>query len=86
MRPCILFVVEDGDRLKQWAIRVDYLLICVTLGVLCSLAAILLPLLQSNVPHSQRWPTPGHEIRSRWTPRSGIDAGRTAVEGSLVRL
>jgi hypothetical protein len=41
----ILFVAEDGEQLKQWAIRVDYLLICLAVAFLCSLFIIAVPLL-----------------------------------------
>jgi hypothetical protein len=86
MQPYILFVAEDGDRRKQWAIRVDYLLIWLAVGVLCFLSILAVPLLQSTVRQSERRVAPRHEINSHWTPRSGIDAGRTVLEGSLGRL
>jgi hypothetical protein len=79
MKPYILFVAEDGDQLKQWAIRVDYLLIWLAIGVLCSLFIVARPLLQSTVPQSKRGAAPKSEIKLRWAPHSGIDAGRTVL-------
>ncbi len=63
----VLFVAEDGDHLKQWAIRVDYLLICLAVAVLCSLFIIAAPLLQWAAPQSEHWAAPkrAHEIRIR---------------------
>jgi hypothetical protein len=63
----LLFVSEDGDRLKQWTIRVDYLLICLAVAVLCSLFIMAVPLLQWAVPQSEHWAAPkrAHEIKIR---------------------
>jgi hypothetical protein len=73
MKSYILFVAQDDDQVKQWAIRVDHLLIGLAVGVLCSLSVIALPLLQRPSPRAERWakPTPAHESKLPWTPHSG---------------
>jgi len=83
MKSYILFVAEDGDQLDQWAIRVDYLLICLAVGVLCCLSIIAVPLLQSAVPQAEHSVVAKrtHAIKLRWAPRSGIYAGQTALGG-----
>jgi len=84
----ILFVAEDGEQLRQWAIRIDYLLICLAVGILCSLFIIALPLLQSAVPQSEHWVAPkrAHETKLRWAPRPRTSAGRTVSADWLGRL
>jgi len=73
MKSHILFVAQDGDQLKQWSIRVDHLLICLALLIVCSLSIIALPLLHSSVPQSNRWgvPKPANEIQIPLAPHSG---------------
>ena len=83
MKPYILLVVEDGGQLRQWVIRVDYLLICLAVAVFCSLSIAALPLLRRTPRQSQRWGAPKNEIKVRWAPRSGIDAGRIVLGGWL---
>jgi hypothetical protein len=36
----ILLVAENGERVQQWAIRVDHLLGVLAAGVLCSISII----------------------------------------------
>jgi hypothetical protein len=76
MKSYILFVAQDGDQQKQWAIRVDRLLIGLAVGVLCSLSVLALPLFQRPVPRAEHWarPTPARETKLPWTPRSGSAA------------
>jgi hypothetical protein len=73
MKSYIVLVAQDGDQRKQWAIRVDRLLIGLAVGVLCSLSVIALPLFQRPTPQVERWakPTPAHETHVPSTPRSG---------------
>jgi hypothetical protein len=78
MKSYILFVARDGDQQKQWAIRVDHLLIGLAVGVLCSLSILALPLLQRPAPRAERraTPEPARETKLPWTTRSG----RAAVQ------
>jgi hypothetical protein len=73
MKSYILFVAQDVDQQKQLAVRVDRLLIGLAVGVLCSLSVMALPLLHRPAPRAERWatPTPAHESKLPWTPRSG---------------
>lgn len=83
----ILLVAEDGEQLQEWAIRVD-LLICLAVGVVCSLFMIAVLLLQSAFPQSEHSIAPkrAHEITLRWAPRPRTCAGRTVSADWLGRL
>jgi hypothetical protein len=81
MKSYLLFVAQDGDQLKQWSIRVDHLLICLALLLVCSLSIIALPLLQGSVPQSNRWgvPKPANELQLPSAPHSGQAAGNGSL-------
>jgi hypothetical protein len=72
MKSYIVLVAQDGDQRKQWAIRVDRLLIGLAAGLLCSLFVIALPLFQRSAPQPERWvtPRPAHVTQNPSTPRS----------------
>ena len=73
MKSYIVLVAQDGDQQKQWAIRVDRLLIGLAAGVLCSLSVIALPLFRRPAPRAEHFagPRPAHETQLPSTPRSG---------------
>ena len=73
MKSYIVLVAQDGDQQKEWAIRVDHLLIGLAAGVLCSLSVIALPLFQPPAAQAEHWtrPGPAHETRIPEAPRSG---------------
>lgn len=73
----IVFVVEDGRAVKQWAIRVDRLLSCLALGVLLSLSPLIVPLMRGYPPQT-RPSAPLKQMLNDQAPGSGqYDLGAT---------
>ena len=77
----IVLVAENDGNSRQWAIRVDYLLSCLALGMVLSLYPIAMPLLHSRIAELEHRaiPKPSHEIQPSRAPSPPATPSRISL-------